>query len=659
MLPLWGAVTSGLLLALPFLQDRTWPAAWVGLVPLLLVLRGQPAARAFLIGWTAGAIFFATTLYWLATFGPVAWFAAGAFLGLYFGAFTAGLAILTPRMRAERALLAAPILWVALEVARSSGMLAFPWALLGASQVPNELILQLASVGGPYAISFLVVLANATLAAIVRGRRAWPAIAMLLVAVTAMAGYGRVVLQPTPTGTVHVALVQPNVPAQDRLNPLAAARILGRLDSSIAGAARSRPDLLVLPETAVPGDVFTRPDLEAWIRARAKGSGAVIVAGTFTVQSTNSAVAVSPSGEILGRYDKVRLVAFGEHGVRPGREPTPLRTSVGTLGVAISYESAFPQVTRELARRRAALLVIIANDGWFGRTAEPFQHAALARLRAVETRRFVVTAAETGISSIIDPYGRVIAATDIFREAVLLGDVALQRGRTLFTRIGTAMEPLLLIAGAALFIGPVAAFIRREHQNRLFREAVVSLSPLGAWASAQLLASTVPPGFRTSFIAALLVVGVWWASVRIAQVPARQPWRRFMLAFVASNTGVATLAWLLATAYAGKGLPLTLDPARGIAALGVSALPLAAAEEVWVRGLVFGALARWRGTGAALMISTGLSASLHAGDSPESLALAVLTGAMFGAVRAWTGSAAGNIAAHAGWEGFLRSVGLL
>lgn len=132
-----------------------------------------------------------------------------------------------------------------------------------------------------------------------------------------------------------------------------------------------------------------------------------------------------------------------------------------------------------------------------------------------------------------------------------------------------------------------------------------------------------------------------------------------MLAFVASNTGVAALAWLLAAAYAGKGLALAFESVRGIAALGISALPLAAAEEVWVRGLVFGAIAPWRGTGAALLISTGLSALLHAGGSPEALALAVLTGAIFGAVRAWTGSAAGNIIAHAGWEGFLRSVGLL
>ncbi|MGH2425563.1 MAG: apolipoprotein N-acyltransferase [bacterium] len=655
-----GAVASGLLLALPFLQDRAWPAAWVGLVPLLLVLRGQPAPRAFLMGWAAGAIFFAATLYWLLTFGPAAWFAASAFLALYVGAFTAGLVILTQHTPAEGALLAAPILWVALEIARSSGMLAFPWALLGASQVPNEPILQLASVGGPYAISFLVVLANATLAAsIVRRRRAWPAIAALFVAVAAAVGYGRAVLQPTPDGMLRVALVQPNVPPEDKLNPLAAERILRRLELLIAEAPSSRPDLLILPETAVPGDVFSRPDLAAWLRRHARAAGAVVVAGTFTTQSTNSAVAVSPNGEVLGRYDKVRLVAFGEQAVRPGSGPTPLRTPVGTLGVAISYESAFPQVTRALARGGADLLVIIANDGWFGRTAEPFQHAALARLRAVETRRFVVTAAETGISNIIDPYGRVMATTEIFREAVLFGNVGLQRGVTLFARIGTAMEPLLVGAGAALFVGPLAAFIRRERQNRLFREAAVSLSPLGAWALAQLLASTVPPPFRSSLVAALLAVGVWWASARIAPVPARLQRRGFILALAASTTGVATLAWLLAAAYAGKGLPLAFESARGMAALGMSALPLAAAEEVWVRALVFGALARWRGTGAALLISTVLSASLHAGDSPEALGLAVLTGAMFGAVRAWTGSAAGNIAAHAGWEGFLRGAGFL
>lgn len=419
-----GAVATGLLVALPFQNDRAWPAAWMALVPLLLAHRGQPVGRAFALGWTAGAVFFGATLYWLVPFGLVAWVGTGVFLGLYLGAFTAGLAVLAHKARAERALLAAPILWVALEAARTSGRLAFPWALLGASQVPNDLILQLASLGGPYAISFLIALVNAVLAVAIVRQRVWP----LIVAVAALAlalGYGRAVLRPAPQGTLRAALIQPNVPVEDRLDPLAATRTLRRLDGLLSGASSGRPDLFVLPETAVPGDVFALPELAAWLRGHARSAGAVIVAGTFTLESTNSAAAVEPDVDALARYDKARLVAFGEQGVRAGGESAPVRTSVGTLGLVISYESVFPQATRALVGRGADLLVVIANDGWFGRTAEPIQHAAMSRLRAVETRRFVVTAAETGISNIIDPYGRVIAATDIFQEAVLFGDVGL------------------------------------------------------------------------------------------------------------------------------------------------------------------------------------------------------------------------------------------
>lgn len=226
-------------------------------------------------------------------------------------------------------------------------------------------------------------------------------------------------------------------------------------------------------------------------------------------------------------------------------------------------------------------------------------------------------------------------------------------------RLGAVLEPLLIIAGAVLSVGPFAAFVRRERQNRLFPAAIVSLTPFGAWALASLLASAVPFRFPRPLLAAVLAAGVWWASAWVPSVAAIPQWRRFVLACGLSSGTIASLAWALAGAYTGRGLPLPLESAREVAALGVAALPLAAAEEIWLRGMVFGAIARWRGTGVALLISTMLSALVHAGHAPEVLVLAVVTAAIFGAVRAWSGSAAGSIVAHAGWEGFLRGVGFL
>lgn len=655
---LWlGAAASGMALALPFLREATWPLAWVGLVPLLLALRRQSAGRAFALGWAAGAVFFAATLYWLIAFGIPAWVLASLFLGLYVGVFGAGLRLLTAATTDRRVVFAAPVLWVALEVARSKGMLAFPWALLGASQIPNTLILQLASVAGPYGISFLVVLVNAALAALVAAPRpAWPAFLLASAALAAALGFGKVALQPTPAATAYIAAVQPNVPLEQKLNPTASEAVLRRLDVVMEAATRTRPDVIILPETAMPGDLFRHPELAAWIRERAAASRSVVITGTFTQEGTNSATAVTPDGAMLGRYDKVRLVAFGERGVRRGREFLPLRTPAGSPGILICFESAFPEAARAMVRRGADLLVVITNDGWLGRTAAPFQHAAMARLRAVETRRFLVTSANTGVSNIIDPYGRVLAATGIFREAVLFGDVALAGGLTPFARYGLALEWLMLVAGAALFVPAAAAFTGMERHRPAFRSVVTAMVPLAVWAVLRPLAST--SATMTNY-GALTIFGVAavWAALRLRAVPMGLGWRGLGTAAVAAGGSVAALAWLITAAYARQGVPLPVTDIPEVARAAIALFPQAAVEEIWVRGMVFGAMVRWRGWRAGVLASVAISALWHVGAGPEALALGALTGGLFGLIRARAGNVAGIVPAHAGWEGFLHNAG--
>ena len=659
VLPWVGAFSSGLVLAAPFLREVTWPLAWMALVPLLLALRGQSAGRAFALGWAAGTVFFGVALYWLTTFGIPAWVLASAFLGLYVGAFGAGLSLLTKGTTEGWGLVAAPVLWVALEVAQSSGMLAFPWALLGASQVPNAPVLQLASVAGPYGISLLLVLVNAALAALAVGpRRAWPALLLAAAALAAALVFGRMALRPTPASTLRIASVQPNVPLEQKVNPQAADAILRRLETLIAAAARTRPDVLVLPETAVPGDIFADPRMSAWTREQARASRSIVVAGTFTVEGTNSATAVTSGGEILGRYDKVRLVAFGERGVQRGREFRPLRTPAGTLGVLICFESAFPEAGRALVRRGAGALVVITNDGWFGRTAAPFQHAALARLRAVEARRFVVTSANTGVSNIVDPYGRVLAATGIFRKTILVGDITPIGGLTPFARYGAVLEWLMLAAGAALFVPGAASFIRRERRDRVLRDAVIAVSVIIVWIALQPLAST--SAVMTNYVVpAVLATATWWTASRTDRIPLGLGRHGLIRAAAFAGGSVTVLAWLIAAAYARQGVPLPIGGTAEITASAVALLPRAAVEEIWIRGLVCGAIARWRGWRAALLASMVLSALVHASGGPEALVLGALSGVLFGLIRAWSGNVTGIVPWHAGWEGFLQSAGLL
>lgn len=656
--PWVGALSSGLLLASPFLREAAWPLAWVALVPLLLAIRGQGAGRAFGLGWAAGAVFFGAALFWLNTFGIPAWGLASAFLGVYAGAFGAGLSLLRRGIPEEWGLAAAPVLWVALEVARSWGMLAFPWALLGASQIPNAPILQLASLAGPYGISFLVVLVNAASAAVVADpRRAWPRLLLVGAVLAAAIGFGWSVQRPTPAGTLHIAAVQPNVPLEQKASPQAAGEILGRLGVLIDAAAGTRPDLLILPESALPGDLFGDAGLRAWMRERARASRAIIVTGTHTAEGTNSATAMTPAGGLLGRYDKVRLVAFGERGTRPGRAFRPLRTPAGSLGVLICFESAFPGAARALVRGGAGLLVVITNDGWFGRTAAPFQHAALARLRAVESRRFVATSANTGVSNIIDPYGRVLAATGIFQGGVLFGDAAPRSDLTVFARYGTALEWLILVAGIVLFVPPGVAFVRKERDGPVFRDVVTAASPIVVWAALQPLAGA-SAAMTTYGVPAVLAAATWWAASRVPRVPTGLGPRGLGRAAGVAGVSVTVLAWLMTTAYARQGVPLPIGAMREIAGSAALLLPQAAVEDVWVRGLVYGAVARWRGWRAALLVSAVLSALLHAGGGPEALALGVVSGVVFGLIRAWSGNVLGIIPWHAGWEGFLQSVGL-
>jgi len=155
----------------------------------------------------------------------------------------------------------------------------------------------------------------------------------------------------------------------------------------------------------------------------------------------NSAFLLRPDGVPAGRYDKVHLVPYGEYvplrkifpfigklvvGVgdfRPGEGFHPIRGEGWNLGVLICYEGIFPEAARAYKREGATLLVNITNDAWFGRTSAPYQHLSMTVFRAVETRLYLVRAANTGISAIVDPAGKILSRTPIFERAVLKGEV--------------------------------------------------------------------------------------------------------------------------------------------------------------------------------------------------------------------------------------------
>lgn len=222
-------------------------------------------------------------------------------------------------------------------------------------------------------------------------------------------------------------------------------------------AARQRPELVVWPEAAVPFLLQADPR-RAQIEALAREVGASLLVGAPDVQAgqpRNSAFLIGPNGRLLGRYDKRHLVPFGEYvplsrllffvdplaggaigQFSPGREATVFATPSGRFGVVICYEAIFPEEVRDLFRGGADFLVNIINDAWFGRSAAPVQHLAMAAFRAVENRAFLIRAANTGISAIVAPDGRIVQASELFTTAVLAGTITPCAGVSLYTRYG-------------------------------------------------------------------------------------------------------------------------------------------------------------------------------------------------------------------------------
>ena len=484
------ALVSGLLLAASFPKFGHSAVAWVALAPLLAAVVGQPAARGFRLGLLAGSVYFAGTLYWIsgvmATFGAMPFVVAVlingalvAYLALYPAIFGAVMARLSSRF-GMRALAAAPCVWVATELARTLVMTGFPWVLLGYSQASVLPVAQVASVAGVYGVSWLVAAVSAALAYAVlqeRGTRPvwsaahWRPLYAVAVAVALCAVWGgwRVhhgALRSAGT-PVRVGLVQGNVDQAEKWDVQRSGDIFGdylRLTrDTIAAGAR----VVIWPESSTP--FFLREDeAEAeQVRRIARDARVPIVVGSDDVQRSaerggtrryyNAAFLIGADGSDQGVYHKMHLVPFGEYvplrgllffvdrlvqsvsDFSPGAEPVLLSVDGHPISTSICYEVVYPAATREFVRRGSELLATMTNDAWFGTTSAPYQHFAQASMRAIETGRYLVRAANTGITGMVDPYGQVLAQTRLNETTALVGDVRFLQGQTIYVRTGDAV----------------------------------------------------------------------------------------------------------------------------------------------------------------------------------------------------------------------------
>ena len=482
-----GALAS---LALP--PVYAWPAlipAFTGLV-WLTDRRIAGAASAFAVGWWFGLGFFLVGLYWVFNAfavrgGMFVWIAPFAVLGLaaLLAAFPA-LACLLARLAGRTGVggvLVFAATWTGVEWLRSWVLTGFPWNLIGSVWAFSDSMIQVTALAGPYGLGLATVAAAAMASTIadraVPGRRA--GVAMIAVAAVLVAIWGGGMVRLAVVGDVGVVddvrlrLVQPNIPQQQKWQR---GLLDAHLDSQLtlgAEAAAQPPTHVLWSESAAP--LFLEEDAErrAWIGRFTPSDGLTVLGtlrrsaptGPFTLY--NSLVALDAEGTVVGAYDKVHLVPFGEY--MPFRDLVGLgKLTEGTIdfsagpglrtlslpglppvGPLICYEVIFPGAVTA-AGDRPDWLLNLTNDAWYGYSSGPYQHFAAARLRAVEEGLPLVRIANTGISAIIDPLGRIVGRLGLEETGIVDGPLPRPlAGPTPYARLGDRIV-LLLVVGVAL-----------------------------------------------------------------------------------------------------------------------------------------------------------------------------------------------------------------
>ncbi len=499
------AVISGLLLVFSFPKFGTGLTAWGALIPFFFALQGQKPGSGFKVGFITGLVAHTGILYWIAYvvvqygylplyIGIMAMLLLASYLSIYTACFAAGVVFL--RDRGVPLVLSAPLLWTVLEYGKSHFLTGFPWENLAYSQYLQKNIIQITDLTGIYGITFTLVMANAVFYNVISAgsSRRYPLkqVAALCLLIVAIYGYGQYrnryieeSLQVAPR--LDVAMIQGNIDQTIKWNPKYQQETIEIYGSLSLESALFRSGLTIWPETAAPFYFQRHDQMQKAVVKTAVASGSHLLFGSPSYGEENgltyymnSAYLIKPDGIVSGRYDKVHLVPYGEYvplrqffpfigklvaGVgdfRAGNGFHPLTMNGHRLGVLICYEGIFPESTRCYKKRGADLLVNITNDAWFGRTSAPHQHLSMTVFRAIESRLYLVRAANTGISAIIDPTGKIISQTEIFKRTALKGEVKLIDEKTFYAAYG---DIFVSLCGISLMVTFYIAIRKRRKSH--------------------------------------------------------------------------------------------------------------------------------------------------------------------------------------------------
>lgn len=518
ILPLGLALLSGMLLFLAAPGPIGFaPCAWIALIPLLVACQKVKPAKAALLGLVCGLVHYTMLLYWilivLGTYAYLSWYITvpvllmlAWYMALYTALFAAIISWTTPFFAA---IIIAPLSWVALDYIRSLLFTGFPWQDLGYSQYQFPMLIQAADLFGHYGITFVIVLTNALILGLLRFFSSKPQSSAsspqpkntrkILIAgslfLLAMTGYSFLRYQITNRDitnapTAAIGIVQGNIPQDEKWIPsFQAGTIDTYINLSETLLAQNQVKLLIWPETALPfyprenalfqqliGRLVTRHSVPLL-------TGAPHREGSRTdTRYFNSGFLIAADGAVLARYDKQHLVPFGEYiplrmlmpsSILPivetmgdftkGASTLPITIDNLRLGVLICYESIFPELARLETTAGANLLVNLTNDAWYGRSSAPWQQLSMAVFRAVETKRSLARAANTGISVFIDPLGRTRKLSPLFTPFQATENLPLLAEMTMFCRIGYLFPFACLLGTLAI------AILARQKKMNLLR----------------------------------------------------------------------------------------------------------------------------------------------------------------------------------------------
>ncbi|MBW2321956.1 MAG: apolipoprotein N-acyltransferase [Deltaproteobacteria bacterium] len=481
------AILSGILLSLAFPRPNLWPLVFVALIPLLIACRGKEPKAHFGLGYLTGLIHSSILLYWLVkvlTFygGLHLWLALPAFyllvayVALYPAFFTLGLAL------SERYLKVVPsgLLWIFVGAALYTGLEYFkgiflsglPWEPLGAALVARLSLVQFSDIVGTGGLTFIVVMVNLSFfsaglryqtkkfkAGLVPG-------ALVVIALCGLWGYGHFRLaqvgdQIADAEKHEVAVVQGNIDQSLKWDPVHRVSILKNYRNLTLKAAQENPWMIIWPEAATPFFFINERGETEWLRTLIKKIETPLLFGSPAYEDQgsgpkyyNRVYLIDAQGEVRGHYDKVHLVPYGEY--VPFQRFFPF---LGKLTQAVGDYSVFSALARNQVVKGANYLVNLTNDAWFGRTSAPHQLLYQSALRAVENRRTMIRAANTGISAFILPTGEIKTRLGLLKRGVITELIPGMHEKTVYTTIGDIIPQICLIVVVIVY---VAGIIRRK-----------------------------------------------------------------------------------------------------------------------------------------------------------------------------------------------------